>query len=377
MPVMNDKKAAEALALLLAAGLLRSVWVPTPQVRDQRSLIAQRWDRVRATTQAKNRLHSVLFRHQFKKPKAPQPFSAKHRDFWLTLPVSPIEQLAIELDLDTIDQAEKQRRRLETLIKQTALADDRLPFLLQLPGVGLVTALTILAALGPIERFASSKALVGYAGLGARVHDSGQKRTSGRITKAGRKDLRHALINAAQRAALTHPHWQAELARLQPRLGRNKAIVAIARKLLVSVWHVLTKRQADRYANAQQVANSFLATVYKDIGARNLPNGETALEFVRRNLDSLGLGKDLLYVTRAGHVYFLPQSALPGAPPAAQPTGRGRSQNTKAAQAERHAHAAAKREALAQKQAQATPRKPRADKGRKRQPRAAVARPVA
>jgi transposase len=58
----------------------------------------------------------------------------------------------------------------------------------------------------------------------------------GSITKAGRRDLRAAMVEAAQTAANTHPHWKAELARLEPRLGRNKAIVAIARKLLVAGW---------------------------------------------------------------------------------------------------------------------------------------------
>jgi transposase len=56
--------------------------------------------------------------------------------------------------------------------------------------VGNITALTILAAIGDISRFPSSKQLVGYAGLGSRVHDSGMTRTTGRITKTGR--LMHA-----------------------------------------------------------------------------------------------------------------------------------------------------------------------------------------
>ena len=82
-PVMNDKKAAEALATLHAAGLLRGIWVPDQTVRDRRQLVAQRHDRVRAATQAKNRLHSILHRHQMDKPDTSLPFSASHRDFWL------------------------------------------------------------------------------------------------------------------------------------------------------------------------------------------------------------------------------------------------------------------------------------------------------
>ena len=365
-PVMNDKKAAEALAILHAAGLLRGVWVPDQTVRDRRQLVAQRWDRVRATTQAKNRLHAILFRHQLDKPDTALPFSANHRDFWKSLPVSPVEKLAIELDLETIDLADAQRERLEALMTQEALADERVPFLMQLPGIASIGALTILGAIGLIERFPTAKDLVGYAGLGGRVHDSGQKHSAGKITKTGRRDLRHVMVNAAQVAARTDDFWKAELARLEPRIGRNKAIVAIARKLLVVVWHVLTKREADRHADAAKVARGFLNMVY-DIGARHLPDGQTAPEFVRRSLDRIGLGKELQRITRAGHEYLLPQSSLPGAPPAAEPIGRGRKQNTKAAQEKRLADAAAKREALAAKRTK--PRKPRSDKGVKRGPR--------
>jgi hypothetical protein len=258
-------------------------------------------------------------------------------------------------------------------VSQEALADDRVPFLVQLPGISIIGALTILGAIGCIERFPTAKNLVGYAGLGGRFHDSGQTHTAGRITKTGRRDLRQVMVNAAQAATRNDEFWKAELARLEPRTGRNKAMVAVARKLLVVVWHVLTKREADRHADATKVAEGILNTIYTHIGARNLPEGQTAPEYVRRSLDRIGLGKDLQRVTRAGHEYLLPQSSLPGAPPAAQPKGIGQVQNTKAAKEERAAKAAAKRAALAAKPAEAEarmgrPRKTRSDKGTKRGP---------
>ena len=149
---------------------------------------------------------------------------------------------------------------------------------------------------------------MGYAGLGARVHDSGNTRTTGGITKTGRKDLRTTLINAAQVAVRSHAHWESELNRLAPRIGRNKAIVAIARKLLVAVWHVLMKEEADRHANVTQVARAFADAVYSDIHAANLPEGETGPDFVRRNLDALKIGKDLQSIQRGGRLFTLPRS---------------------------------------------------------------------
>ena len=83
--------------------------------------------------------------------------------------------------------------------------------------------------------------------MGTRVHDSGMTNRSGKITKAGRRDLRTVLIEAANVAANNHPHWKAELARLEPRLGRNKAVVAIATNVLIAVRYVL-QGKTDKYA---------------------------------------------------------------------------------------------------------------------------------
>jgi transposase len=170
--------------------------------------------------------------------------------------------------------------------------------LIQLPGFSLINALTILAAIGEIERFPIAKNLVGYAGLGARIHDSGQTTRTGRITKAGRKDLRYALVEAAQVAVLTHPHWKAELARLEPRLGRNKAIVAIARKLLIAVWHVLSKGIADRQAVDELVARK-LRTYSDRLSLARRTAGQSTAAYVRQQLDRLGLGAHLSQLPRS------------------------------------------------------------------------------
>ena len=113
------------------------------------------------------------------------------------------------------------------------------PFLIQLPGLGVINALTLLAAIGDITRFASAKKLVGYSGLGAAVHASGQTYQTRRTTKQGRCELRTTMIEAAWVAVEHHPHWKAQFERLTHSIGKRKAIVAIARKLLVAVWHVL------------------------------------------------------------------------------------------------------------------------------------------
>ncbi len=174
----------------------------------------------------------------------------------------------------------------------------------------LITAVTLLAAIGDISRFETDKKLVGYAGLGARIHDSGQTTRRGRVTKTGRKDIRYGMVQAANHAVRSHPYWKAQMARLEPRLGRSKAIVAIARRLLVAVWHVLTKECADRHADTIQVARTIFRHAYR-VGVANLPEGMSALMYTRYHLDRLGLGKDLTHLPWSGKTYRLPPSSIP------------------------------------------------------------------
>lgn len=134
-----------------------------------------------------------------------------------------------------------------------------------------------------------------------------QLHRTGHITKAGRRDLRAALVEAAQVAANTDPHWQAELARLEPRLGRNKAIVAIARKLLVAVWHVLTYQRADRFAEPNRVARKLLNYTYRT-GRANRRPGQSTAAYVREQLDRLHLGADLEKIARGKCAIPLPPS---------------------------------------------------------------------
>jgi len=289
--VMNDKIAASILARLLAKGLLVGIWIPPQEIRELRGLVAQRKKMTGLGTQAKNRLHAVLQRHHLLPPEG-NAFHEAQQDWWLRLALGTLEKVNVESDLETLRFAQRQQVRLTSIMEEIANQQEQITRLLQLPGFGVVTAVTVWAAIGDIERFADSQHLVGYAGLGTKVHDSGMTSRSGRITKAGRCDLRLVLIEAAQVAANNHPHWKAELARLQPRLGRNKAIVAIARKLLVAVWYILAQHKTDRFAQPEAIAQKFLKFAYQ-LGKENRPQGQSAAQFVRQRLDALHLGNDL------------------------------------------------------------------------------------
>ncbi len=296
--VQTDQHAVLTLARLLSADLIPAVWVPPGPVRELRSLLAQRRRLVSMTTQTRNRLHSLLHRHGLT-PPAGEVFAPCHRDWWQTLAVSATERLRLRQDLATLDHLTTQVAEIDAELQRLSSVApwvEQMPYLLQLPGIGLQVALTLLAAIGDITRFPTAKHLVGYSGLGASVHDSGETHRTGHITKQGRKDLRWALVQAAWTAVNHDPHWRAQFERLAARLGKPKAIVAIARKLLVVVWQVLTQRAADRHADPDRVARKFM--VWSDSLTPDQRGGLTGAQFVRYHLLRLGLGDELTHITR-------------------------------------------------------------------------------
>ena len=291
--VKTDRRDARVLAELLLVDMIPEVWVPPHHVRELRSLVAHRRRQVQERTRLRNRLHAVLLRHNLAPPGG-ELFSQKQRSWWLNLPLSDIECLRVRQDLEQHDFLCTAIAATETqlgLLSNSAPWADAAPFLLQLPGVGLLTAMVLLSAIGDITRFPNADKLVGYAGLGASVHSSGKTQYGGPITKRGRRELRTALVEAAWTAIGTNPFWAAEFAKLEHRIGRKKAIVAIARKLLVVVWHVLTDHAADRHASPEKVARKFYQWAHKL--TRVGRHGLTSPDFVARQLTRVRLGTDL------------------------------------------------------------------------------------
>jgi hypothetical protein len=251
-------------------------------------------------------------------------FALSQRPWWDALNLSPTEKLRARQDLATIDHFGSLVVEAETELARLSGRDpwaEMLPWLIQLPGMGLITAMTVLSAIGDISRFPSAKHLVGYSGLGAKVHASGQTHWSGGITKQGRVELRAALIEAAWAAVRHSPHWRQHYERLAQRIGEGKAIVAIARKLLVVIWHVLSAQAPDRHADTPAVARRLLRWGASHRLASGL--GLSRAAFVRQQLDRLGLGHDLESITYNGVVIKLPSGDQgPGGAAAAGAAGQ-------------------------------------------------------
>jgi transposase len=302
----TDKHDAMVLAKLLAANLLPTVWVPPPQVRDLRNITQHRWQLIQKRTAAKNRLHGILHQHNILLPTG-NPFLSSQEEWWQNLALSTVEKLQIKHYWLSIHHCNELIQETEAAIAQLSISEDwreDMTFLIQLPGIGLYTGMTILAAIGDVKRFPSPRKLSGYAGLGARVRATGNIVRTGKITKQGRKELRTALVAVAWVAVRYSDVWRSRFQILAKSIGTNKAITAIARKILVVIWHVLTKRQADRFADAQAVARSLLTWCSQHHLANS--QGLRRIDFVQQRLDTLGLLPSVSSFRANGRAYYLP-----------------------------------------------------------------------
>jgi transposase len=294
--VKTDRVDVLKLARLLAAGMIPEVWVPPVEVRELRTLLAHRRQLVKNRTMLKNRLQSILHRHQLLPPEG-ELFGAKNLEWWNSLKVSPTEHLHIQHDLTTLSTLDPQITEVEDELHRLSTTSpwmEPVTFLLQLPGFGVIITMTVLAAVGNIQRFEDAKKLVGYSGLGASAHISGETHRTGRITKTGRRDLRWALVEAAWIAVDTHPYWKGEFERLSRRMDKNKAIVVIAHKLLIAVWHVLSERIADKHAEPKMVAFKLMRWSWELTEEQR--GGLTSRQFIRLGLMQLKLGDNLTHV---------------------------------------------------------------------------------
>lgn len=295
--VKTDKEDIKRLLKLLIGGIVPEVWVPPLYVRELRAFISYRGRLVTTSTMIRNRLQSLLHKHNLTLSET----GLLDQAWWEGQKnISPLEKMQIRQELALLQEVEKLKMAVdEELQRQSTSSTWNKPALrvMQLPGVGYIVAMTVLSAIGEISRFESAKQLVGYAGLGAGVHDSGQTHKDKKITKKGRRELRWAMVEAAWRAVRMSPFWKAEYEKHLSRMRKpNQAIVVIARKLLVAIWHVLSKEETDVHANEEELAYKMLLLSWSL--KEDTRMGLTYKQFAKYALMKLGVETDITRFVR-------------------------------------------------------------------------------
>lgn len=298
--VKTDKEDLRRLITLLIANIVPEVWVPPIHVRELRSLISFRWRLSKQIVMSKNRLHSVIQSHNLTPPNG-MLLADKNLSWWHQQTFSDLTTLQVQCDLLIIQQLEAQKAILDQKLAELSNSDpwaSDMVFLMQVPGFGILFSMIVLAAVGDISRFPSPKKLVGYAGLGAGVHDSGQKHQDKSITKSGRKELRWALVEAAWGAVRSDPYWKAQYERFKKSKHPSKAIVAVARKLLVSIWYILSNHQPYRHFDDETIAYKML--IWSQRMDAHALQGMSRQQFAKYGLLRLGIGENITRIVRSG-----------------------------------------------------------------------------
>ena len=142
--------------------------------------------------------------------------------------------------LERLRFLDTQTRQIEARLDTIAKSDRRVTLLESVPGIGTRTAEVIAAYVLDPHRFRSAAEVSAYAGLVPRQFQSGETDRRGRITRRGPKVLRAALVECAW-CSLRYNHWARDTwLRLQGNgLSKKKAVVALARRILVRCWAIL------------------------------------------------------------------------------------------------------------------------------------------
>jgi transposase len=240
MPVKTDRKDARGVAQLMRLGWFRPVHCKSLPAQETRALLTARQLLQAKRLDVEMSLRGVLRGFGLKVgPTTTRTFPVRIRELVAGHPTLTAVAEALLAARETLGE---QLRGLEKRLRDQARADDRARLLMTTPGVGVIVALTYVAAVDDPARFRSSKAVGAHFGLTPKRYQSGETDVTGRISKVGDAGVRAMLYEAAN-VILTRPVKGSALkswaARLAVRAGMRKAKVALARKLAVVLHRML------------------------------------------------------------------------------------------------------------------------------------------
>jgi transposase len=273
----TDQSDSEWLAHLLRSGLVKPSYVPEKRLRELRDLTRLRVKLVATRTAFKNRCHKVLNRVNIRLGSRLSDIFGKAgleileglmegesvddilehtENRWLKKRGDEIKEVVkgvlSESDIFILKQCVDMVKQVEGKILEVdgrieALVNERdVEIVASVPGVGRKSAAAITAEIGDARRFESGKKLVSAAGLAPSVYQSAGKNLTGSITKRGSRWLRRSMVEAAHSAVKARDsELRRFYLRVKSRKGEKTAIVAVARKMLVIIHHLLVN--GERY----------------------------------------------------------------------------------------------------------------------------------
>jgi transposase len=241
----TDKADALALAHFLKLDHLPEVSVPSERIRELRHLLQARETLVGMRTKCKNLGHAALTRNGIALSRSAFASAIARERLLKRSDLSAADRVILQSAIRQITELDAEIQRLEAEIVRLGKNLKGIKRLLQVHGMNLLSAISLLAEIGLIELFETSKQLVAYSGLATSVRQSNQTTRQGHITKQGRKRLRTIAIRAVlSMVSRTSSPLMDFYQRKKREKGSGKAICATARKLLTIIF-VMLKKELD------------------------------------------------------------------------------------------------------------------------------------
>jgi transposase len=234
----NDRVDSETPAHLLRCNLLPESWKADRETQARRQQVRLRTTLVRQRTRLKNQVHAVLHQQGLRSPVTDL-FGQRGRRWLAGVQLPEQARESVDACLRMIDYYGEEIQKQNLQLSKKAGEDERVQWLLTIPGIGECSAMMLLAEIGDIGRFGSKEALCSYAGLVPRVRESAGKAARGTITRQGSSWLRWIMVEAAQVATRCSPAAWRYYERLLRKKHKHVARVALARKLLIAVYTLL------------------------------------------------------------------------------------------------------------------------------------------
>lgn len=241
----NDKMAAARIALVYLQGNAPCVWIPDNVTRERRELLHSYQKAVADHTAASNALKGYLNQYALRLGSRQAPEAPK-TETWLLAQRdwTPLQREILADHLGHLRAQAARRKTLLRLIGRQICAEPLMLRCMRLLGIGQINAFALLAIIGDVRRFERPEKLVAYLGLNPGQRESGRgKHIKLGIGRRGRGDLRHLLVQGAHavlRTGRATPLGQWGWKLFARKGNRNIAVAAVARKLVVQVWHQLS-----------------------------------------------------------------------------------------------------------------------------------------
>ncbi len=260
----NDREDSYRLAKLLRLGELPEVYLPSRYSDDLRS-VRYRKSPGEEITMLKNRVLAILSSAGIR-INATDIFGKRGMVaiFRSANNLSTSQRVVLNDLMDRITYLMRKESTVEDEISRSAMNDRNVDLLMTIPGIGIYSAAAITSEIDDISRFKTKEKLASYAGLVPKQNQSGTVDIRGHITKRGPSMLRFILVNATHTVIKYSKRMKKKYLSLVRRLGKNRAIVAIAR-ILIETIHVMLSRgmeyidQMDSLTERKRIAMSVRA----------------------------------------------------------------------------------------------------------------------